>query len=62
MKKLKIVSDGTTLGTHIVDEESGEEIGYVTELTVHAVIGDPVVTAELKLAKVKLELTGVEKI
>ena len=57
--RLKVVSDGTFIGTSVMDAESGEVLQGVeaVDWACHAP-GDPVVT--LKVRGVKVELIGAE--
>jgi hypothetical protein len=40
--KLKIISDGTTIGAKIVDAESGETLDNVAAVSIYAVAGRPI--------------------
>lgn len=55
--KVKIVSDGTTWGTKIVDEETGNEIHNVTKIEWTAEAGHMCV-ARITLVKVPVEITA----
>lgn len=52
MKLVKIVSDGTSAGTRLIDEDSGESIGYVDTIEWSVTVGQP-------LAKAKVVFTQV---
>jgi hypothetical protein len=47
--KLKIISDGTNVGTRLIDENTGEMIGYIQKITWKANVESflPTVTVEL---------------
>ena len=55
MNKIKIISDGTSNGTKVVDLETGEFIPYVTFLAISVGVGG-LVTAYIKLVNVKLDM------
>lgn len=46
---LRIVSDGTTFGTHVYDAETGKEIEGVRSVTIFVEARDPHVTAILEV-------------
>lgn len=50
VKPYRIVSDGTSMGTHIYDPD-GKALGLITELKIHADVGDPLVHAHITQIK-----------
>jgi len=54
--KIKIVSDGTTWGTHVVNAETGEQIQNVTKIDISIDAKDA--TAKMTLVRVPLEITS----
>ena len=54
--KLKIISDGSTAGTKIIDVESGEALGYVQMIQISAMVGEPTVEAIVYMAGIPLEM------
>lgn len=54
MGQIKIISDGTTFGTKIIDKETGNEIKNCTALTVEATPHK--ITAVLTLMDVELDI------
>lgn len=57
--KLKITSDGTSLGTKLVDEDSGETIGLVQKIEWSIGVDSAFATCTVKLAKMPLEASFV---
>ena len=53
--KLKIISDGTSAGTNVVNLETGEPVERVKRITWVCDANDP----KLRIGKVELELIGV---
>ena len=56
--KLKIVSDGTTRGTQVVDAETGEVLEGVIGVSFSANISSSLAHAKVELQKVPFEFTG----
>lgn len=56
--KLKVISDGTTVGTKIINEESGELLSGVASIDIMIDANNKFVTCNIKLVDVKLELTA----
>lgn len=54
--KLKIISDGTIIGTKIINEENGELLPGVTSIDINIDANNKFVTCNIKLIDVKLEL------
>jgi len=63
LKKVKVASDGTMVGTEIFDSE-GVPIPMVQEITIRISVSDPVPRAELViyLPEVDMENISVEKV
>ena len=59
--KIKIVSDGTSVGTKIVDVETGKAITNVSAITWHAEANEVETEATLVLSNVPVELIGKVK-
>jgi hypothetical protein len=55
--RLKIVSDGTPNGTHVINEKTGEEVVHVAEVTWHLHAG-MIATATIVLMAPAVELIG----
>lgn len=55
MNKIKIISDGTSNGTKVVDLETGEFIPHITALAISVEVGG-LVTAYIRLVNVKLDM------
>jgi hypothetical protein len=58
-RRLKIVSDGTQSGTHLVDAVSGESIGLVQSIEWHLDTSMAFAEATVKFAKVPVEVEGL---
>ena len=56
--KIKIVSDGTTWGTHVVNAETGEQIQNVTKIDISIDAKDATAKTTLTLVRVPLEITS----
>lgn len=54
--KLKIISDGTTVGTKLINEETGEMVGLVQNIQWEVGVGDNFASATVRLIKVPVEL------
>jgi hypothetical protein len=59
--KVKIVSDGTTQGTQVVNAETGEPIDGVTFVAWELEAKDGVATVSLELRKIPVEVVGALK-
>jgi len=57
VNQIKIVSDGKSRGTKVIDSETGEEIPFVTALAITVEVGG-LVTAYLKLVNVELDIVA----
>jgi hypothetical protein len=57
--KLKIVSDGTSNGTHVVDRETGEELKDIMEIEWRITVGN-IAEVILTMRNVPVELTVIE--
>ena len=55
--KIKIISDGTSAGTKIIDEDSGEEIGSVSKVGWIAEAGEVKTRAVVEIINVPVEIT-----
>ena len=60
--KIKVISDGTGVGTKIINEETGEEIKNATFLKIEVFAGQKNNVCELHLANVPFEFTGESQI
>ena len=58
MRIIRIVSDGTTSGTRLIDVESGESIGFVESIEWAATIGQPLTKTVVVFNKVPVELVA----
>ena len=54
--KFKIISNGTTTGTKIIDLDTGEAISCVQEITWSCNANDPLVSCTIKLINVEIEV------
>ncbi len=54
--KLKIISDGTNLGTKVIDVESGETLGLVQKIDWQIGVGEAFATATVVLSKLPIEV------
>ena len=57
MKTVKIVSDGTSMGTHVTTED-GSEIGSVSSISWHLDAHDGIARAELVTLLPQVEVTA----
>jgi hypothetical protein len=57
--KIKIVSDGTTRNTHVIDIETGDELEGVTHIDWHLEAGD-LARCTIKLHMIPLEIEADE--
>jgi hypothetical protein len=55
---LRIVSDGTPMGTRIVEEDSGLALGAVQSITWHLDVSTMLATCDVQLLKVPVDLRG----
>ena len=60
--RLKIISDGTTRGTKVIDEETGERIGLIQDIVWSANADKTITECTIKLAKVPVEIVTEAKI
>ena len=56
--RLKIIGDGTSANTHLIDEETGREIEMGQEIGIVANVDRPLVECYLHLLNVKLDLVA----
>ena len=56
--KIKIISDGTTIGTQCFNLETGEKIGYIQNIRWEADANQPFTTANIVIAKLPIEVEG----
>src|SRR3990167_3463131 len=54
--RIKIISDGTTLGTKVIDEETGEKIGLIQKIVWSADVNKVITECTVKLVKVPVEI------
>ena len=54
--RVKIVSDGTTQGTRIVEESTGEPLGFVQSIEWKVDVNDTLATATVKFVKIPVEI------
>lgn len=59
--KLKIESDGTTVGTQVTDIETGKRVGMIQKITWEVSVDDPVATCTIVIAKMPLLATASVK-
>jgi hypothetical protein len=55
--KIKIISDGTPVGTQVINEATGETIDQCTSVKFEVSVGK-LATVELKLVKVPIQVIG----
>lgn len=55
--KLKIVGDGTILNTHVIDEDTGEELRMVQSISYEADVRAGLASVTIRLIKVPIEIT-----
>jgi hypothetical protein len=60
--KLKIVSDGTNAGTHLIDEDTGEVIHKISKLTWEASSDDPLTKATVEFTNIPVEIVSKAKV
>ncbi len=60
--KLKIISDGTTVGTKLINEETGEMIHYVQKITWEVNAQGAISKATIELAKIPIEVVVDSKV
>lgn len=60
--KLKIISDGTKLGTKLVNEETGEPVQLVQSIEWETNFSDTIPIATIKIAMPKVDLTSMAKV
>ena len=60
MRTVKIISDGTAEGTKLVDEQTGESIGYVTHLSWEVGVNTKIATATVTIVKVPVDMVNIE--
>ena len=56
--KIKIVSDGTPIGTKVIDEETGETINGVVSVGWNICVGTGFARAYIELLNIPVELVG----
>ena len=56
--RLKIISDGLTRTTKVVDADTGEPLEYIKRVTWEAVAGQAHATATIELTDVPVEITA----
>ncbi len=56
--RIKIISDGTTLGTRLVNAETGESIDGATSITWSANIDDGSVVALVRFIRLPIDAIG----
>lgn len=57
MKTVKIISDGLPRNTHVIDEETGEELKYITKIELVLDAKEPVAEAVIHVFKPTTEIT-----
>lgn len=58
--KLKIISDGTSFGTKLLNEDTGEPIGFVESIEWKINVGDTFATAVVKFVQVPVEIIAFD--
>lgn len=60
--KLKIISDGTNLGTKIIDEETGTQVSNIKKITWKADYERSITTAIIEFFNLPVEITSSAKV
>lgn len=60
--KLKLISDGTPIGTKIVDEETGEMLHGISNLTWEVSANEPLTKLTLELFNVPVEISATANV
>jgi hypothetical protein len=55
--RIKIVSDGTSQGTKVIDEATGEALHYVSRIEWELIAGAHIATAHITVLGVPVEIT-----
>ena len=60
--KLKIISDGTNTGTHLIDIETGERVQQISKLSWKADAKELTTTASVELTNIPVEIISTAQI
>jgi hypothetical protein len=60
--KLKIVSDGTNTGTHLIDEETGKSIEQISKLSWEANAKEFITTVSVELTNIPVEIISTAEV
>lgn len=56
--KLKLISDGTNLGTKLIDEDTGESLKGISQIDFQASVADPVAEVTVKFFNIPVEIVS----
>lgn len=60
--KLKIISDGTNTGTHLIDIETGERVQQISKISWKADVKELITTASIELTNIPVEIVSSAQI